>query len=143
MASSASTRSEQSPSQSISNQQGPPVTRQGRDWALPDSLRSQRGGNSIIRTIRAECHEDRFVLVGTSDTATEMFGLSNGDVDQATLRLATAIRDRIKRWGPALPGGYWQPRLEVLVSAGGRARFYQLHRLMQNSGIEVIGRPMQ
>ena len=35
--------------------------------------------------------------------ATEMFGFSDGDVDRATLELATAVRDRIERWGRHFP----------------------------------------
>ncbi|MCG8653927.1 MAG: hypothetical protein MI861_29075, partial [Pirellulales bacterium] len=71
---------------------------------------------------------------------TEMFGLSDGDVNRATLQLATAVRDRIARWGAAIPGGRWQPRLEVEVMPRGEARFHQLRTLMNGSGVEVAGR---
>jgi len=99
------------------------------------------GGNAIVRTIRVQCYPDRFVLLpAASAGATEMFGLSSGDVERATLRLATAVRDRIKRWGPALPGGRWQPRLEVIVMPRGEIRFHQLRTLMSGSGVEVTGR---
>lgn len=117
------------------------VRRQGRDWALPPGLAGMRGGE-VVRTIRAECYDDRFVLAGSNDGATEVFVVSNGDVDSATLRLATALRDRIDRWGPALPGARWQPRLEVMVRPGGEMRFHQLRTLMTGSGIEVNRRTM-
>ena len=50
------------------------------------------GGNAIVRTIRAECYSDRFVLLPSArGGGIEMFGISDGDVDRATLQLATAI----------------------------------------------------
>lgn len=116
------------------------VRRQGRDWALPPSLVGMRG-NSIVRTIRVECHSDRFVLRAPSTGgAFEVFGFSDGDVDRASLELATAVRDRVKRWGPSLPGGRWQPRLDVIIARGSEVRFHQLRTLMSGSGVEVTGR---
>jgi hypothetical protein len=102
------------------------------------------GGNTIIRTIRVQCYADRFVLLPpAAGGATEIFGLSNGDVERATMRLATAVRDRIERWGPALVGGRWEPRLDVLVMPDGETRFHQLRTLMTGSGVQVSGRPGQ
>ncbi len=116
------------------------VRRQGRDWALPPNMAGMRG-NSIVRTIRVQCYSDRLVLLPPSTGgATEMFGFSDGDLDRATLELATAVRDRIDRWGASLPGGRWQPRLEVQVAPGGESRFHQLRSLMSGSGVEVTGR---
>jgi hypothetical protein len=118
----------------------PLVRRQGHNWALPAEM-AGRGGNEIVRTIRVQCYPDRLVMLpARSGGATEVFGLSNGNVDQSTLRLATAVRDRIKLWGPALPGGRWQPRLDVVVMPQGNARFEQLRAFMIGSGVEVIGR---
>jgi hypothetical protein len=67
-----------------------------------------------------------------------VFGIFNGDVERATLELATALRDRIEQWGPALPGGRWQPRLEVRVMPHGDMRFHQLRTMMNESGIELV-----
>lgn len=119
------------------------VQRQGRDWALPESMAGLRG-NAIVRTIRMQCYHDRFVLLPSkSEGATEVFSFFNGDVDRATLELATALRDRIDKWGPALPGGRWQPRLEVEITPNSQMRFHQLRTLMNGSGIELIGREAQ
>ena len=118
----------------------PVLRREGKDWALPDSVAGIRG-NAIIRTIRVECHADRFVLLAPgSGGATEMYGFSNGDIERATMSLASALHERIERWGPALPGGRWEPRLEVVVMPQGELRFHQLRTLMRGSGIEVVGR---
>ncbi len=119
------------------------VRRQGRDWALPRSVAGSHG-NQIVRTIRVQCYEDRFVLLPRGGVgATEMFGFSDGEINRATLELATAVRDRIDRWGAALPGGRWQPRLNVLVMPRGETRFHQLRTLMVGSGVEVTGRASQ
>jgi hypothetical protein len=119
------------------------VQRQGRDWALPPSMAGM-GGNSIVRTIRVQCYPDRLVLLPPSTGGvTEMFGFSDGNLDRASLELASAVRDRVDRWGAALPGGRWQPRLDVQVSPGGESRFHQLRSLMSGSGVEVTGRASQ
>lgn len=120
--------------------QSDPVRRQGRDWALPRSLAGARG-NKIVRTIRVQCYEDRLVLLPSGGSgATEMYGFSDGQINRATLELATAVRDRVERWGAAIPGGRWQPRLDVEVMPSGETRFHQLRTLMQGSGVEVQGR---
>ena len=116
------------------------VKRQGADWALPRSV-ARSHGNAIVRTIRMQCYSDRLVLLPSKqDAATEIFGVGDGDVVRATMQLATSIRDRIDRWGAALPGGRWQPRLEVEVMPGGESRFHQLRTLMAGSGVDVQGR---
>jgi hypothetical protein len=102
------------------------------------------GGNAIVRTIRTQCYQDRFVLMPPAGRGvTETFQFSDGDIDQASLQLATAVRDRVDRWGAALPGGRWQPRLEIEVMPGSENRFHQLRTLMRGSGIEITGRASQ
>lgn len=118
----------------------PQLRRGGKDWAIPKSIAGIHG-NSIVRTIRVECYSDRFVLLAPgSGGATEVFGFSNGDVERATMQLASAVHDRIERWGPALPGGRWEPRMDVMVKPRGDVRFHQLRTLMRDSGVEVVGR---
>jgi hypothetical protein len=117
------------------------VRREGTNWALPRNV-ATANGNAIVRTIRVQCYPDRFVLLPSrGEGRVEMFGLSDGDINRATLRLATAVRDRIERWGAALPGGRWQPRLDVEIMRHGEQRFHQLRILMSGSGVEVEGRP--
>jgi hypothetical protein len=129
-----------SSSPSLSSQADDPmVQREGRDWALPPHMMGTRGGE-IVRSIRAECYSDRFVLPPSNHGSMEVFGLAGGDIESATMRLATSLRSRIDRWGPALPGARWQPRLDVIVHPGGETRFHQLRTLMMGSGIEVVGR---
>ncbi len=142
----SSDESQSSPSVSASNATPPQSTRKsiqrkGKDWALPDNV-AGLNGTAVVRTIRVVCYNDRLVLLPpASGGATEMFGFSDGQIDRATLELASAVRDRIEMWGPSLPGGRWQPRLDVEVTRDGTARFEQLRSLMNGSGVEVIGRP--
>ena len=78
-----------------------------------------------------------------AETNMEVFDVSDGDITRATLELATAVRDRIDRWGAAIPGGRWQPRLDVEVMSDGETRYHQLRTLMNGSGVEVQGRASQ
>ncbi|MDA8744193.1 hypothetical protein N9N28_06125 [Rubripirellula amarantea] len=111
-----------------------------KEWALPRNVAGMNG-SSIVRTMKAQSHEDRFVLLGTNrGEPTEVFGVFNNDPRRAILEMATAVRDRVDRWGVALPGGRWQPQLEVEVLPGGETRFTQLQRLMQDSGVDVVAK---
>ena len=113
------------------------VRRQGQNWGLPDHMAGIHG-TAVIRTLRIICYPDRYVLLPPSNGgATEMFGLTDGDSQRATLELATAVRDRVARWGAPLPGGRWQPRLDVEVAPQAETRFEQLRHFMSGSGVEV------
>lgn len=115
-----------------------PVRRGGSNWALPREVAASHG-NAIVRTIRVQCHADHFVLVPSarSNERAQTFSFTDGEINRATLELATAVRDRIQQWGAALPGGRWQPRLEVEVMERGDHRFHQLRTLMSGSGVEI------
>ena len=52
-------------------------------------------------------------------------------------KLAKAITDRVSGWGIALGGGYWKPELVVDVAPGADARYGQLERLLEGSGLNV------
>lgn len=144
--SSADADPSQAPPQNMQIQSPPPrelVRRQGQNWAVPREAQGI-GGNTIVRTMRVQCYDDRFVLLGSiRGGATEMFGINGGDIERATMELATSVRDRIALWGVAMPGSNWSPRLDVEVMPGGEQRFNQLHSLMNGSGVEVIGRQSQ
>ena len=67
-----------------------------------------------------------------------MFGVFDRNAQRASLELATAIRDRVEQWGASLPGGRWQPVLEVDVQPGGEVRFQQLQMILRDSGVKVV-----
>jgi len=122
-----------------------PLRREGRNWAIPRRMVGMQG-NAIVRAIRIECHPDHFVLLASGAAGTtEVFGFNGGNVnlDQATLQLAAAIRERIDRWGPALPGGRWEPQVQVTIMPGSERRYNELENGFRGSGIEVIGRRSQ
>ncbi|MFG0289188.1 MAG: hypothetical protein ACF8CQ_13505 [Rhodopirellula sp. JB044] len=132
-----------SPEQGSVGMQSPQVTqkmvrREGKDWALPESLRGM-GGTEFVRPISMRCHHDRFELVDQGQVV-RTFAFDQQDVHGATLQLATAIRDRVLGWGATMQGGYWKPQLEVSVGPHAEQRFHELQILMQGSGVDVVRR---
>lgn len=113
------------------------VKRGDADWALPREVAVSRG-TKMVRAIRVECYSDRLVLLPEGGRgALNVYGFSDGDINRASLELATEIRDRVERWGAGMPGGRWHPLLTVTIVPGGEARFEQLRRLLDGSGIEL------
>lgn len=133
------------PPTTVKNNQRAPLRREGRNWAIPKRMVGMQG-NAIVRAIRIECHPDHFVMLASGATgSTEVFGFNGGKVNfnQATLQLASAVRERIDRWGPALPGGRWEPQLQVIIMPGSERRYSDLQEGFRGSGIEVTGRRSQ
>ena len=137
--------SQQPPPAAVKNNQRAPLRREGRNWAIPKRMVGMQG-NAIVRSIRIECHPDHFVMLASGAAgSTEVFGFTGGEVNfnQATLQLASAVRERIERWGPALPGGRWEPQLQVTIMPGSERRYSDLQEGFRGSGIEVTGRRSQ
>ena len=133
------------PPTEVKNSKRVPLRREGRNWAIPKRMVGMQG-NAIVRTIRIECHSDHFVMLASGAAgSTEVFGFTGGNanLNLATLQLAAAVRERIERWGPALPGGRWEPQLQVIIMPGGERRYSELQEGFRGSGIEVTGRRLQ
>ncbi|QEG02065.1 hypothetical protein Mal15_61480 [Stieleria maiorica] len=130
----------QNPASSPSNSSQNPrrmVQRRGADWALPSSVALGRG-NEIVRSVRLEIYPDRFVLLPDAVSRRgETFAVGPDGVNQATLELATSVRDRIERWGAAAPGARWSPQLKVDVMPGAEQQYEQWSRLMIGSGLPI------
>jgi hypothetical protein len=119
------------------NAASPLVQPRGEDWALPRSISVGRG-NEIVRYVRIEVHPDRFVILPSAGRrAIEAVPIEDSRINEATLRLATRVRDRIEGWGAAAPGARWSPRLKVDVQPGGEEQFLQWARLMNGSGLPI------
>lgn len=108
----------------------------GRDWAWRDGNRSQ---TAIIRAIRLQCYADRWVLLpDRGSKATPTIINLDGTLAQRAEKLAEAVTHRVDGWGVAVAGGHWAPVLHVEVASNAEARFQQLQRFMEGSGIDVV-----
>lgn len=108
----------------------------GRGWAWRDGDRSE---TAIVRAIWLQCFNDRWVLRPDkgSNLGPVTIQLEGSPVQQAE-KLARSVQQRVEFWGVAISGGHWSPVLHVEVASDAEARFQQLQRLMEGSGIEVI-----
>ncbi|TVP99258.1 MAG: hypothetical protein EA381_10200 [Planctomycetaceae bacterium] len=126
-----------SPSVDFQSASPPPVTRVGRDWALPPQTNSGPR-NEVLRMIRVECHADRFVLLPEGGRGEpRSYPFPDGDVQRAAIAMATDIRERVRHWGASVPNSRWQPVLEVAVGDGAQLRYSQLQRLYEGSGLLI------
>jgi hypothetical protein len=114
------------------------VRREGKNWALPDSMRGI-GGTEFVRPISMRCHHDRYELI-EQGRVVQTFPFGSSGAYQPTLQLATAIRDRVQTWGATMQGGYWRPTLEVSVGPHAEQRFHELQSLMKDSGVDITRR---
>jgi hypothetical protein len=131
------TNTPQSPNINMTASNTPPVKRVGKDWALPPDISSSRG-TEMLRIIRVECYSDRFVLIGEGGRGVPtVIPFADGNINEASLTLATAVRDRASTWGAAMQGARWQPVLEVAVAPGAEFRYQQLTRLFEGSGLLI------
>ena len=117
--------------------------------ASPMSLAESRGSNfalpkfendltEVQRSIRIHCFADRIVIqkergVDPRELTVPLRGAMSNDIESLIAR----IWDRMERWGLAIPGGYWKPRLKVNVRPGAENRFLELSALLQDSGMLV------
>ncbi len=114
-----------------------PVQPRGDDWALPRGIAVGRG-NEIVRYVRVEVHPDRFVILPSAGRrSVETVPIQASRINEATLRMATVVRDRVEGWGATAPGTRWSPRLKVDVKPGGEEQFLQWARLMNGSGLPI------
>jgi hypothetical protein len=93
----------------------------------------------VVRAIRMQCHEDRWIVLADSGHNREQpITILFDDTPQSRAeKLAKIVADRVDQWGLALTGGYWKPILEVEVATGAEWRFTQLQQLLASSGLEV------
>ncbi len=118
------------------DQQSEPVAQQrGRNWAWREGPPTK---TPVVRSIRVVCYNDRWVLMQDNGSTANQITVPIGKTPQASAeKLAKAITDRVSGWGIALGGGYWKPELIVDVAPGAEARYGQLERLLEGSGLKV------
>ncbi len=82
---------------SSANPSSATVHRDGDNWALPTSV-AQATGIAIVRSIPVQLYDDRFVVPASrNERRTEI--PFNGNLDRASLELATVLRERIRALG--------------------------------------------
>lgn len=108
----------------------------GRGWAWRDGNNSK---TAIVRAIWLQCYNDQWIIRPDkgSNAAPTVINLDGSAMERAE-QLAQAVRDRVQGWGMAIAGGHWTPVIHVEVATDAEARFQQLQKLMEGSGIEVI-----
>ncbi|MEM6691531.1 MAG: hypothetical protein AAF664_19035 [Planctomycetota bacterium] len=111
-----------------------------RDFATV-GLITRGVGSGIVRPIRVLVYSDRIVLPVGRDSVNGnrvmVFPVNGSPSDLRRMReFATEIRGRISRWGAALSGQSWLPRLNVYRQPGSQQRVDALEQFMQNSGVE-------
>lgn len=112
---------------------GSVASSKGRNWAWQRSTTR----TPVVRGITLLCTRGAWILPATrTGDARAVIDYTGPPVERAE-ELAKAIRKRVDRWGLALEGGYWQPEILVQISDGGRARFEELQRMFEGSGIPV------
>ncbi len=116
--------------------QNEPVAQQrGRNWAWREGPPTK---TPVVRSIRVVCYNDRWVLMQDNVNTSNQVTVPIGKSPQASAeKLAQAISERVSGWGIALGGGYWKPELVVDVAPGAEARYGQLERLLEGSGLKV------
>ena len=62
---------------------------------------------------------------------------SRSETARRKRRVRTRVWDRLDTWGIAGHRMYWKPILQVQVQPGGDARYAELARLLDGSGIIV------
>ncbi len=107
----------------------------GKDWAVPQA---PAGATAITRPIRIVCQSDRLVILPerADPRAPRVLEMPNGP-SAIVDRFVDAIWEHVGRWGIAVAGGYWEPKLRVTVAPGGESSFQRLAQLLDGSGLEV------
>lgn len=107
----------------------------GANWGLPEHTSSATG---ITRPITVHCYPDRLVVLpDRRDTRDPQTVPLAGATRDAMEPLVAAVWTHMERWGMAVAGGYWKPKLLVTVFPGAETRFWELQALLADSGIDV------
>jgi hypothetical protein len=111
--------------------------KRGKNWGLKTS----RSGTPVTRPLHVQCYADKLVVRGEPGDVVGDKTIALGSYTQDSVDdLVATIGKRIERWGIAGQGMFWRPQLIVDVSPGAEARFDDLKALLDNSGLEVLGR---
>ena len=113
----------------------PNFDRSGDGWALPSNVR-HGGTNEIVRTMPVHVTADSITI------GNQTLPIDPANPSHVHARVVLAAQQTMRRWGPALAGGRWQPRITATVDNGGSLRCDQLQRYLERSGIEFVRKPI-
>jgi hypothetical protein len=107
----------------------------GANWGLPEHTLTATG---ITRPITVHCYPDRLVILpDRRDTRNPQTVPFEGSTRDAMQPFVSGIWTHMERWGMAVAGGYWKPKLLVTVFPGAETRFWELQALLADSGLDV------
>lgn len=107
----------------------------GANWGLPEHTPAATG---ITRPITVHCYPDRLVILpDRRDTRNPQTVPFEGSTRDAMQPFVSGIWKHMERWGMAVAGGYWKPKLLVTVFPGAETRFWELQALLADSGLDV------
>lgn len=110
----------------------------GANWATP---KKTAGATGITRPIRIECYADRLIIVpSVNEPADSQVVPLEGPMRSSMESFVSNIWNVMDGWGMAVLGGYWKPILSVQVHPGADGRFYELQKLLKDSGLDVVRR---
>jgi hypothetical protein len=111
------------------------ASQQGKDWALPEE---SRHAVPIARPVVVECRSDKLVVHadGATSKVVKEIPMQGATIDSVN-ELVGTVSEQAATWGAAGRGMYWKPSLSVQVAPGGEARYADLQKLMENSGLDV------
>jgi hypothetical protein len=120
----------------------------------PASLANQRGQNwanvkaneqyskEDIVPIKVICDSDHLSLMPERGSGREIRVIKLGPQTADSVdELVNAVWDQVESWGSAGRGNYWRPKLVMDIAPGGEARFADLKALLNDSGLDIEGRP--
>ena len=107
----------------------------GSNWALP---RHAASSTAIRRPVQLVLRNNELVLLPEkgSTEQTKTFRFDN-ELRTEIDGVVSTVWKRIRDWGVAGSGVYWQPVLHVAVDDRADFRFAELSKLLDNSGLQV------
>ncbi|MEO1970750.1 MAG: hypothetical protein ABGX07_04310 [Pirellulaceae bacterium] len=107
----------------------------GTNWALPGK---GARGTAYTNPIRIAVTRQSIILLPNNrqQEVARPFVLGK-DLTETVDQLVIAIHHRIKSWGVAPSGGYWQPELVIHVEPGAGTLMEQVNLLLQGSGLTI------
>ncbi len=111
------------------------IKNRGKNWA---NKAADSPETAVARAISVRCSGREIVFLPPKGSLGKPIAIEwDGDPVIVVDSIALQVRNRIKSWGMAIGGGYWDPVLDVEVAPDGEQRFADLVAFFDQSGIKV------